>query len=108
MAAWQETRLRSGRPALTDGPGASRIRDAEDGAMRVGRLIVTTHVLGYGSSGTIVFRGSMDGRPIAVKRTLRQVSSMRLAAGCTEHGGTSKQQEWPGSWDFSARIKLWR
>lgn len=29
-------------------------------------------ILGYGSSGTLVFEGTLDGRPIAVKRLLRQ------------------------------------
>ena len=30
-------------------------------------------ILGYGSSGTLVFEGTLDGRPIAVKRILCQV-----------------------------------
>lgn len=29
-------------------------------------------VLGYGSGGTVVFSGELDGRPVAVKRMLRQ------------------------------------
>jgi hypothetical protein len=31
-------------------------------------------ILGYGSSGTLVFEGTLDGRPIAVKRILGQAS----------------------------------
>jgi serine/threonine protein kinase len=39
---------------------------------RVGKFLVfTDRVLGYGSSGTIVFEGSLDGRRVAVKRMLR-------------------------------------
>ena len=33
-------------------------------------------ILGYGSSGTLVFEGTLDGRPIAVKRILCQASSL--------------------------------
>lgn len=29
-------------------------------------------MLGYGSGGTVVFSGELDGRPVAVKRMLRQ------------------------------------
>ena len=37
---------------------------------RVGSLLLTSVVLGYGSHGTMVFRGSLNGRPVAVKRML--------------------------------------
>ena len=40
------------------------------GALRVGRLHVGPGVLGYGSCGTVVFEGSLDGRHVAVKRLL--------------------------------------
>ena len=33
-------------------------------------------ILGYGSSGTLVFEGTLDGRPIAVKRILCQVCTL--------------------------------
>lgn len=33
-------------------------------------------VLGYGSGGTVVFAGELDGRPVAVKRMLRQFNEM--------------------------------
>ena len=39
----------------------------------VGRLAISTGIVGYGSSGTLVFEGSLDGRQVAVKRVLRQV-----------------------------------
>jgi hypothetical protein len=37
---------------------------------RVGSLLLTSDVLGYGSHGTVVLRGSLNGRPVAVKRML--------------------------------------
>lgn len=42
----------------------------EDGTIKIGKLTVTQRILGYGSHGTIVFRGSMDKRPAAIKRVL--------------------------------------
>lgn len=33
-------------------------------------LQITGHILGYGSHGTVVYRGSFQGRPVAVKRML--------------------------------------
>jgi hypothetical protein len=50
-------------PALTMLPLAA-------GAFRVGRLQVGPAVLGYGSGGTVVFEGLLEGRPVAVKRLL--------------------------------------
>ena len=41
-------------------------------AIKVGRLIVKPTVLGYGSCGTVVFDGELDGRSVAVKRLLAQ------------------------------------
>ncbi|KAJ5787648.1 KEN domain ribonuclease activator [Penicillium paradoxum] len=44
-----------------------------DGVIRIGRLQVFTDiVLGHGSHGTVVFRGSFDGRDVAVKRMLME------------------------------------
>jgi len=40
--------------------------------LRVGRLVIKPTVLGYGSCGTIVFEGCLDGRRVAVKRLLAQ------------------------------------
>lgn len=37
---------------------------------------VTSEILGYGSCGTIVFRGTLDGRQVAVKRILRQFNEL--------------------------------
>ena len=43
-----------------------------DGTIRIGRLTVKTDtVLGYGGHGTMVYKGSFDGRDVAVKRMLR-------------------------------------
>ncbi|KAL3457206.1 hypothetical protein BJX64DRAFT_269321 [Aspergillus heterothallicus] len=42
-----------------------------DGVIQIGRLkVFTTDVLGHGSHGTVVYRGSFDGRDVAVKRML--------------------------------------
>ncbi|OXV08022.1 hypothetical protein Egran_04215 [Elaphomyces granulatus] len=42
-----------------------------DGAVRIGRLAVYIDtVLGHGSHGTVVYKGSFDGRDVAVKRML--------------------------------------
>ncbi|KAK2734152.1 bifunctional endoribonuclease/protein kinase ire1 [Myotisia sp. PD_48] len=42
-----------------------------DGAVRIGQLkVYTDTVLGHGSHGTVVYKGSFDGRDVAVKRLL--------------------------------------
>ena len=33
-------------------------------------------ILGYGSSGTVVYEGCLDGRQVAVKRLLRQFTEL--------------------------------
>ena len=71
------------------GTGHSKIRNprflsttykTDNGLTFIGRMCVTRNVLGYGSSGTVVFEGSLDGRKIAVKRTLRQVPPVLCTA----------------------------
>lgn len=42
--------------------------------IKVGALIVNDRILGYGSHGTVVFSGNLNGRPVAVKRMLSQFS----------------------------------
>eukprot|EP00850_Spirogloea_muscicola_P005936 SM000027S09717 [mRNA] locus=s27:884489:888411:- [translate_table: standard] len=42
------------------------------GWVRVGRLEVSNKVIGYGSHGTVVTEGRLEGRPVAVKRLLAQ------------------------------------
>ena len=43
--------------------------------LRIGSLSLQPSViLGYGSHGTVVFRGSLNGRPLAIKRMLSQFS----------------------------------
>ena len=58
----------------------SALRQPEwrDGTLYVGRLVVGPGIVGYGSSGTLVFEGSLDGRRVAVKRILRQVLHLLL------------------------------
>ena len=56
-------------------PPLTTIVTTADGQQRqtVGSLVVAlSSVLGYGSHGTVVFRGSLNGRPVAVKRMLSQ------------------------------------
>ena len=43
--------------------------------LRIGSLLLQPSIiLGYGSHGTVVFRGSLNGRPLAIKRMLSQFS----------------------------------
>jgi serine/threonine-protein kinase/endoribonuclease IRE1 len=49
------------------------------GATRVGRLEVGPGVIGYGSCGTVVFEGVLDGRPVAVKRLLAHFHELARA-----------------------------
>lgn len=52
------------------------IPDAQ-GMIRIGKLeVLTTKILGHGSSGTIVFEGMMNGRKVAVKRMLKTFFSI--------------------------------
>ena len=55
---------------------AAKIREVTEDKTReetrVGRLLIKPSVLGYGSCGTIVFEGELDGRRVAVKRLLAQ------------------------------------
>jgi len=63
-----------GAPGAASG-GSNTRRMAKlqpDGSLVLGRLRVGPGILGYGSAGTVVYEGSMDGRPVAVKRLLRQ------------------------------------
>jgi serine/threonine-protein kinase/endoribonuclease IRE1 len=59
-------------PAAAVPFAGSRSRVLPGGAISIGRLRVGPGILGYGSAGTIVYEGSLDGRPVAVKRLLRQ------------------------------------
>ncbi|KAI9375767.1 hypothetical protein BJX61DRAFT_78835 [Aspergillus egyptiacus] len=62
-------------PARDNGLSLARTVSNEvvemDGVIQIGRLKVFTDVvLGHGSHGTVVYRGSFDGRDVAVKRML--------------------------------------
>lgn len=46
-------------------------RDEVNGVLRIGPLCVSENVLGYGSSGTVVYKGLLGGREVAVKRMLK-------------------------------------
>lgn len=58
--------------AVGGGVGGSLVTAAGGvrGEVRVGCLTVSDTVLGYGSHGTVVYRGLLEGRPVAVKRML--------------------------------------
>jgi hypothetical protein len=51
-------------------PASEHVVSESNGELKIGKLKVSSQVLGYGSSGTIVFLGEMDGRKVAVKRML--------------------------------------
>ncbi|KAL4967885.1 bifunctional endoribonuclease/protein kinase IRE1 [Aspergillus stella-maris] len=58
-------------PALALSRTASNEVFEADGVIQIGRLkVFSTDVLGHGSHGTVVYRGSFDGRDVAVKRML--------------------------------------
>lgn len=60
------------------------VQSSRPGVNRVGRMEIGPEILGYGSSGTLVFEGTLDGRPIAVKRILCQVPGL-LSCGPHHH-----------------------
>lgn len=54
-----------------NGSFSSDIADVSGPAIQIGQLkVFTDTVLGFGSHGTIVYKGSFDGRDVAVKRML--------------------------------------
>ena len=55
----------------------SRVSSDEEArgfSIRVGSLLLSSKILGYGCHGTCVFEGSLNGRPVAVKRMLTRFS----------------------------------
>jgi serine/threonine protein kinase len=52
--------------------GTETSQSSEKDANQVGSLLLSSDVLGYGSHGTVVYRGSLNGRPVAIKRMLAQ------------------------------------
>jgi hypothetical protein len=51
----------------TDSVGAT----SSNGVRNIGVITVTDDVLGFGGHGTVVYRGTLDGRQVAVKRMLK-------------------------------------
>ncbi|KAJ1733029.1 bifunctional endoribonuclease/protein kinase ire1 [Coemansia biformis] len=45
-------------------------RNGQTQGVQLGAITLTEHVLGYGSHGTVVYRGEFQGRAVAVKRLL--------------------------------------
>jgi hypothetical protein len=69
--------LATATPAVLPPPAVAAAVEGVDEqgrrTLKVGSLLVLPdHVLGYGSHGTVVYRGSLHGRPLAVKRVLSQ------------------------------------
>ncbi|KAI0243611.1 bifunctional endoribonuclease/protein kinase ire1, partial [Massospora cicadina] len=56
------------RETLADGPQKARV--LEDGTTIIGSIILLPEILGYGSHGTVVYRGRFQKREVAVKRML--------------------------------------
>lgn len=57
----------------TDGAITTNVTDVSESVIQIGHLRVNTNiVLGFGSHGTMVYRGSFGGRDVAVKRMLLQ------------------------------------
>ncbi|CAG8538274.1 5596_t:CDS:2, partial [Scutellospora calospora] len=48
----------------------SSVSTTVNGELKLNSLVVTDTILGYGSHGTIVYKGSFEGRDVAVKRLL--------------------------------------
>ncbi|XP_018026083.1 serine/threonine-protein kinase/endoribonuclease IRE1 [Hyalella azteca] len=62
-----------------EGEVTAQLEQLEDGSMRVGKICYEPHLLlGKGSEGTVVYRGTFEGRVAAVKRVLP--NSYRIAA----------------------------
>ncbi|ORX88917.1 hypothetical protein K493DRAFT_410752 [Basidiobolus meristosporus CBS 931.73] len=57
------------QPPKTAGNPTSNV-EAKDGVLKLNLLSISDTVLGYGSHGTVVYKGSFDGRDVAVKRLL--------------------------------------
>ncbi|KAJ9074627.1 bifunctional endoribonuclease/protein kinase ire1 [Entomophthora muscae] len=58
------------RETVSFGGGPQKARVLEDGTTAIGSIILLPEILGYGSHGTIVYRGRFQKREVAVKRML--------------------------------------
>ncbi|CAG8538474.1 9792_t:CDS:2 [Dentiscutata heterogama] len=56
-------------PAITNHV-TTIVSNTVNGELKLNSLVVTDIILGYGSHGTIVYKGSFEGRDVAVKRLL--------------------------------------
>ena len=61
------------RPVSPPPPVATDVTDVAGPIIKIGHLSVDTDsILGYGGHGTMVYKGSFDGRDVAVKRMLKE------------------------------------
>ena len=76
----QTTERRAGGEAAATGDGGAGADGERGRGLRVGRLEVRLdQLLGHGSHGTCVYRGALQGRPVAVKRMLREFGEVAAA-----------------------------
>ncbi|WFC93456.1 non-specific serine/threonine protein kinase [Malassezia brasiliensis] len=68
--AGERARTTSSSPSSSPAPAVTAMTPAGE-PIAPSTLQISEEVLGYGSSGTVVFRGTFQGRAVAVKRLLR-------------------------------------
>ena len=73
LAAKKSSAKEKSKTKASDAEDASKkIPVIVDGKLRLGLLEVNLNsVLGYGSSGTVVYEGRLNGRKVAIKRMLK-------------------------------------
>ncbi|KAG6335170.1 hypothetical protein ID866_3914 [Astraeus odoratus] len=67
----KEDRTENGDPSPDPPPASATLVVPSTPKSSTPSLIVSDTILGFGSHGTMVFRGSLQGRPVAVKRLLQ-------------------------------------
>ncbi|KAF7366637.1 hypothetical protein MSAN_00921600 [Mycena sanguinolenta] len=67
---WQNSAVPDGNPLSPSGLSFSPTIPIKPPPVQPS-LVVSDHVLGYGSHGTVVYRGALQGRAVAVKRLLQ-------------------------------------
>ena len=73
------------------GRSGASARQLPDGRRIVGSLTVMTEVIGRGSEGTVVFRGKLGKREVAVKRLVRHTEDETNASRMSAASGTGSK-----------------
>ena len=76
VSARQSRREGSLEPIVAESPPT--VNEGESPEPLPTSLQISDEILGYGSSGTVVFRGTFQGRAVAVKRLLRDFVHLSL------------------------------